>query len=617
MKKVLPQLLFIFLVLTVKAQTPHTSPVTKYPLRAVIDLTEKADPWFPVLKNQTLPKPHPGAESAMIKSLKQSLDQQYRHKRTKGGLPSAQNVNANAPVMLRNFQGNAFNFYVPNDNDVAISNGGIVASVSNTMIYGKNVTTNQQFGSSTLHALCSTLGLPSEEFDPKILYDPGSDRFIIIFLNGFTDSTSNVIVGFSQTNASNGSWNFYSLPGDALNTGLWTDFPMCSVGDNELFITVNLLYNDSSWQTGFNQSLIWQIKKQDGYTGQPLTTQLHSNIFFNGGPIRNLCPVKGGSSNYGPGAYFVSNRNFSTGTDSIFLIHVSDTINSPAQTVTIKALTSNIQYRMPLDADQPGTSEKLIVNDARTMGAFLQDDEIQFVFATLDTVSGYDGIYHGMISAVSSSPVVTANIYTIDSTDIAYPNIAYAGTAVGDRRSVIGHLYSSLTNYAGVQASVYDGTSYSAPTNVRPGLAFTNMLIGDERWGDYTGCQTKYDQPGYVWMNGSYTIFNNTTRTWIAELTVTTAAGVSTALPENTTVVFPNPAQDVATIRFNALLPGRITVSIYDNNGKKVHQVFYGAVSAGENELMFRTQQLVPGIYFVTVADEEGHEMAKEKLVKK
>jgi len=614
MKKFILIILLAVFSTALYAQLVSSSTIRYFPLKIVYDLDPAADHWTPILKNQKLPKPHPGTDAKTIREIKKSLDAKFRSLRiaSSGNKTST----ANAPVLLNNFTANGFNLYVPNDNDVAISNAGFVSSVNNTMIYGKNTVTNQIYNSITLHSLVASLGLTQEEFDPKVVYDPTADRFILAMLNGFNDTTSAIILGFSQTNVAWGLWNFYILPGDALGNNLWSDFPMISVSNEELFISVNLLYNDSTWQAGFNQSIIWQVKKDLGYNGQTLQTQLHSNINYNGSVIRNLCPVKGDIATYGPGTWFVSNRNFSAGNDTIFLLHVTDTIGSTTQQVTVQALTSPLQYRMPLDADQLGSAEKLIVNDARIMGAFLHDDNIQFVATTLDTLSGYDGIYHGKISQVSSAPVITANIYTVPNTDIAYANIAYAGTSLGDERSLFSFLYASTTLYPGTAAAVWDGLTYSPHVVLRPGSAACNMLIGDERWGDYTGCQTRYNQPGNVWINGSYTIFNGVTRTWIGEYTVNTATGMNDAVNKNEALVFPNPTLDLTTVQFNSPESGRITVRIYDNSGKMVHQLFHGSVMAGENAISFKTEALAAGMYQVVVANKDGKEIVREKLLK-
>ncbi len=606
--------LLVFIPFINQAQV-ITSPVQHFPLRKVIRLSEDLDTWFPVLLNQNLPKPHPGEDRQKAEETRQYLTAKYPE--NKNVVTAQRTVSASAPLIGRNFTGNGFNYFLPNDNDLAVSNGDYVTSIGNTTVAHRNLTTNQTYGSFTLHSMCTALGLPSEEFDPKIVYDPQADRFIVVFLNGFTDSTSSTLVGFSQTNLPNGLWNFYALPGDALNNGLWTDFPMMAVSEHELFITVNLLYNDSSWQTGFNQSIIWQINKENGYAGQTLNTVLHSNIGYNGTPIRNLCPVKGGSGPQGPGLYFLSNRNFTSGNDSVFIVEVTDTIGAAGLTVYIQHVTSPVQYRMPVNVSQYLSADKLIVNDARILGGFIEDDKIQFVFPSLDTMSGRNGIFHGVIDINSSTPMMTADVYVDAVQSLGYPNISYAGVAPGDQKSVINYLFGSASNNPGTGAVAWDPTGFSTPVIIKNGTTYTNMLIGDERWGDYTGSQRKYNQPGYVWANGSFTVAGNTTRTWVAELNTTTAIGMAETNPDTESLVFPNPSVYEAEVKFNVINPGRILIQLYDAEGRLAGTIFNGSVTAGENGIHFRTGHLAAGSYQLVITDASGGVVTKSEVVKR
>ncbi|MFN5323551.1 MAG: T9SS type A sorting domain-containing protein [Bacteroidota bacterium] len=582
------------------------------PLRGVINLEiDEHDPDVQVLR-KALPKPHPGADKQTIKKAKADLEH-YR----KVSAPSKQfksESTAPAPVMYRNFLGNGFNGYVPNDNDIAISNGDMVCSVSNSNIWSRNLNTNTTYGSYTLHSISIGLGLQQEEFDPKVFYDPQEDRFVVLFLNGFTDSTSNIVVGFSQTNLSNGAWNFYALPGDPLNNNLWTDYPMMAMTDDELFITVNLLYNDSTWQAGFNETVIWQIPKADGFQGNSLNPTLHSGIAYNGQPLRNLCPVKGGSTLYGPNMYFLSNRNFTTGNDTIFLVELSG-LAASNPTLSVTPLLSNIRYRMPLDAIQP-FQDLLIVNDARNQGAFIENNRIQFVFNTLDTITGKTGFYHGQID-LSGAPTLNGDIHSVDTLYLGYPNIAYAGTGPGDNRSIISVLLSSSTFQPGTGAILSDGNgAYSPVTVIKQGLSYTNMLNGSERWGDYTGCQTRYNLPGWVWVNGSYSLVNHTTRTWIGELTAT--SGVS--VPELNTkiadaLLFPNPSTDRTEIQFELKTDDFITLDVYDLNGKIIKHLYGGSLKSGSNSISFNTQFLTKGTYVLQINSKQSGIIANKQLV--
>ncbi len=584
--------------------------------KATLVLSDEQNDFNPQVKNRHLPKPDHGADDIEKEKAKKEIANRYPKKYA---AYDERKLNViNPPAMLRNFIGNAFNGYVPNDNDMAIGNNDRVCSVTNTTIWTKNIITNQIFGTYNLHTITSVLGLQQEEFDPKIIYDHVSNRFVFVCLNGFTDSTSNVIIGFSQSDTTNGAWNFYALPGNPLNNSLWTDFPMLSLSGNDLFITVNLLYNDSSWQTGFNESLIWQMNKYDGYNGNTLNAQLHNNILHNGAPLRNLCPVRAGWQLNSPGMTFLSNRNFSTGNDTIFLVTVSDTAFAPGQVVAVQALQSNHQYRMPVDADQPFT-DKLATNDARILGAFSNGLDIQFVGNTTDTATGNVGIYHGMIHPVGPTYTVTASTLADTAMDLAYANLAPVSNHLTNDSSIIGFLKSSATVNPGMGAVLFDGyTQYSPILNVRSGVSYISMISGTERWGDYSGCQVKYNQPGIVWVSGTYSFGNHTTRTWIAELSGNgiTDINILPAKSESANV-FPNPADENITVAFTNPQNQVLCFELYNAQNQLVHKLYNGSLVKGENEFSFALNKLNAGIYFLKVTGSKSGQVLTEKVIKR
>jgi hypothetical protein len=603
--------LFLFCSI-VFAQQPQTKSFS-IPKKGTVILDGKNDAWSPSIHNHMLPKPDGTADELLKKHVQEELQKAYPRKDVAKRTPAV----VDTPIMLRNFTGNAFNNYVPNDNDMAISDGGIVCSVTNTTIFSRNTVTSTNYGSYNLHTLTLGLGLQQEEFDPKIIYDPQANRFIAIILNGFTDSTSNLLVGFSQTDSSWGAWNFYALPGNPLADTSWTDFPMGAITEQELFITVNLLYNDSSWQSGFRQTVIWQIKKSEGYTGAALTPQLHYGISHNGIPVRNLCPVKGGSKLYGPDMYFLSNRNFAFSNDTIFLVHITDTIGAPGQSLTVDAVLSDVAYHMPVSALQPFT-DSLAVNDARLLGAFTENGLIHFVFNCLDTASGKDCIYYGLLDSTAGWNI-NGYLYTHAVRDLAYPNISYCGYDSTDNRSIIILLYSSPSNHPGTAAATFDGVNqFSGLSTVKAGQSYTNMLTGTERWGDYTGSQRRYNQNGFVWASGGYSILNHTTRTWIAELVpdiTTNIPAIASAVDEGT-VLFPNPSSDRISVEFNNSENRYLVFEIYNSAGRLVKNLFRGAVIKGNNEFSFSTAALPSGNYILRIASGSGENIVTKKFVK-
>ncbi|MEZ5014183.1 MAG: hypothetical protein R2794_07815 [Chitinophagales bacterium] len=72
---------------------------------------------------------------------------------------------------------------VPNDNDLAISNGGKIISVINSSIYIYDMD-GTFLQTLSLAAFADTLDIPDIKFDPKVVYDPVNDKFIITTASG-------------------------------------------------------------------------------------------------------------------------------------------------------------------------------------------------------------------------------------------------------------------------------------------------------------------------------------------------------------------------------------------------------------------------------------------------
>jgi Secretion system C-terminal sorting domain len=609
-------LAFVILFCTnIVAQTKPTNKRFIIKKAATVNMGAIKEDWNPVIQNIEQPKPDGKSEKGKRNAIKDSLALVYPKKKIASNLKSPTPIPA--PYLGQNLQGNVYNSSTPNDNDIAISNGNKLISVQNSTVFKYDIDSGITLGYISLTGFASVLANPNSKFDPKVIYDPIQDKFILVFLNGYTPTTSSITVAFSTSDDPNGTWNMYELPGNPLSNGLWTDYPMIAMTNQELFITANLIYPDSSWQTGFNESIIWQVNKNSGYTGLPIQTLLHNNINTAGRPVRNLCPVKGGIDIYGPDMYFVSERNLDPQNDSIFLVYLNDTIGAPGQAITITSLVSARSYFMPPQAAQPGAGVQLLeTNDSRILGAFIENDKIQFVNNCLDTATGNAAVYHGIINDVSTTPYVTANIISDSLLEIGYPNISYAGSGTTDYTSIISFNHSALTVFPGVSALTCDGNgNYSAFTTVKAGANYFSILAGNERWGDYSGSQRKYNQPGRVWVNGMWGNASKKNTTWIGELSLSSLAGINTPTPTselNQVSLYPNPTADLMNVTLSLDASDILTFEVLDVTGKQVKILLQDKVKAGKNNFSFSTSPLSTGIYFLKITS-----ATKEILTKK
>ncbi|HEX2900841.1 MAG TPA: hypothetical protein VHS96_14055, partial [Bacteroidia bacterium] len=245
MKKQL--LLFCMVLAWVPAlmgQKGAESRLVKTPLQATVNMREIKEDFHPLMVRLEAPFPGGNSEKAWLAAEKERLMARYQPPAL-----NAQKVDSTAPSpwMGDNFATNHVINGVPNDNDMAISNGGKIVSVINSNIYMHDEYGATLMANVSLDAWSAALNLNGDKFDPRALYDPIHDRFIIACLNGFLNTTSYVVVGFSQTNDPTGTWNLYALPGDPNLDTLWTDYPIMALTEHELFLTGNLLYNNQPW----------------------------------------------------------------------------------------------------------------------------------------------------------------------------------------------------------------------------------------------------------------------------------------------------------------------------------------------------------------------------------
>lgn len=609
------------------AQTGNGRIVTT-PLAGTVRLRDVDDKYNAQVFSLEAPEPDGEEEQEDFRALKAAVERNFPHRRAntvnmKGAKTSA---SVPQPIIARGFEPDS-NTAIPPDNYMAANNGVDGVNVHNSMISTVNTFTGALQTRVSLFNFTSSVGLGSKPFggdyyryDPKVMYDPEADRFFFVTLAG-VDAYNHIILGFSQSSDPTGDWNFYQLPGDYAGDVSWFDYPTIAITHNEVFLTGNKLNHRSSFMTGFRKSVIYQIRKQDGYNGQTLTSRIWDNVNYGGAPLRNLFPVTGGGSLKGPEQYFLSLRNVDPLNDSVFLVKLGDTINGANNAISVAPMKSNLTYGFPPNGRQPGIKDKLQTNDARVLGAFVEGGEIQFVSTTLQPATGADAIYHGIIRNYTSSPTVTASYITVDTMDFGYPNISYSGTNGGAITSIISFDYSGPSYYPGVAAVFWDGTAHSDLLEVRKGDSCIKMFPDPDsiqRWGDYTGSQPRWNVIGHVWIVGLYGKRDRSYGDWMALLRSPYSVGVPSvpSPPDQASTLYPNPSFSFFRLRFKLAEDAKLRFAIYSLSGALVDELVEAHCERGENELQFNTASLPPGHYFIRGRTPNGEALLNKTFVK-
>jgi hypothetical protein len=518
------------------------------------------------------------------------------------------------PMVVGGFIG-ALNEATPNDNNMAINNDSFVVSVLNSLIGVYNANTGLLKKNWFLEYLPldpkntkpgSGIAPLNRSYDPKVVFDPVSNRFIVVYLEGDGSNDTRIIIAFSKTNLPLDGWNIYKLNGNPFGGKFWTDYPMIAINGEDLFVTVNLLKDSTDWRDGFTQSVIWQVQKSKGYAADSLEYNLWSNLKHNNKSIWNICPVQESEQPGSAGLYLLSVRPGDVANDTVFLHHISDNYSSGKAQYSYKILKSNRQYGVPPAAPQKVNGFRLQTNDARVLGAFYNNNKIQFVQTSRNAINGNSSIYHGIIQDPHVlAPSVTANIISYDSLDLAYPTIVNAGNQTWGQQSLITFSHSGLKTFPGTSVIYFDNNGqYSDLIRVKQGQGIINSFIPDtvERWGDYTSIQRRYNNKNEYWLAGSFGKSNDKVGTWIGKITMNDPSVAIDRIQNNSmgAEAYPNPVVDVFMIPFETEAAATIKIEITDMIGKTVMVLEENKI-AGDQKAFINVSGFSTGVYYYSV----------------
>ena len=218
-------------------------------------------------------------------------------------------------------------------------------------------------------------------------------------------------------------------------------------------------------------------------------------------------------------------------------------------------------------------------------------------------------MYHGIIDDLED-PSLSGHVITDGVLEFGFPNIASMGKSLRSNAMIINFNHTSPEHFAGNAAVYYnDELEYGPVQLLVEGETYVDMVSQNqdinERWGDYIGLQRKYNETSRAWAAGYIGFSNRRAGTWITEMATPLDGfvGVKDAPSLSETMVFPNPASQQISFKFNSE-SSNVKATILDINGALVKSLAQGAVAPGENVISFDIQSLAAGVYFIHVEDE-------------
>ncbi len=529
---------------------------------------------------------------------------------------------ASTAYIESSFAGCTYDGGSPSDNTVAVSKAGFVVASANSSVnfYDKS---NNRIKTYTLPAFAKDPTTFS--YDPKVLYDWVYDRFILVFLEGKTASTSKIVICFSTSGDPTGKWFVYHLNGNANNQGVWFDFPNIGISENDLFVCGNK-FTDAGASRG---SVIFQIVKMNGYKGggslkykiyDTLETQFQDPLF-------SLYPASHGQALIGPGMYFVN--SIKNGGSEIDISQITDSLNSGKAVFKVSQYNTNFNYNVPFSTLMKGApnQKQLSNNDCRILGALTLKNYIFFCFHADIGTKGYSSLilcrFNTKTGAIDSS---TLSGYQ---TSFGFPNIASIGFGDWDHTLVMTFLASSNKMYPSCYyTTIEQNLSWAQPTLIKSGDWYYNSqgTQNDERWGDYTGvcrwngnfCPAAVTHTSFAQKNVSTpNVTLGDYANWTTRLLYCNPNDIEKPVePAFNTTLYPNPVNlEYAHLDFSIKHREKIKIDVYNTEGKWLKTLSNDILPEGKYSFMIETSSLPNGIYYIHIVNGKMQNLNTQKLV--
>ena len=413
----------------------------------------------------------------------------------------------------------------------------------------------------------SGTGLSGTPFDPHVLYDSVSGRWIATVNADARSATSKVWFAMSATNDPTGAWTFYQFVADGTGS-TWADYQGFGVNNTWIAITKNMYRVHGGQLVG---AKMWVIDKSAALMGGPLTVTVFSPGFDTSGGVNGstLKPALTYSAAE-PTLFIVDNSGWTSGgTALIRLSRITGTGAAPAWSVVpgssftgpspgptgLFAVANNFSFTQ-IQAPQFGTSATIDTGDTRASDSVYRNGGLWFAHSgglpSSGTVNRTAVFWYQVDPSAMPSPIVQSGVLDGGAgVHHFFPSIA--ANAAND--ALLGFSRSDASRFVeAVTAGRFEGDplgSMAGPSVLKAGEGCYLKTFGGRvnRWGDYSASSIDPTDDLTFWTVQEYATIpspatscaDNSGRwgTWwgmSAATTTTTSSTTSTSSTTTTTI---------------------------------------------------------------------------------
>jgi PEP-CTERM motif len=336
--------------------------------------------------------------------------------------------------------------------------------------------------------------LPSDNFDPRVTYDPFTQRWYVLETDDRASANNRYLFAISDSADPTGGWTSFAIDSDASGTR-WADYPMLGFNADAVYLSANMFDNASGTQTATS---VVVLPKADLLAPTPTVA---NRTEFQNIPISQLSfsPQQTVDlDNSGGTAFMASDTGIGTFVEL-------PTVQDPSGTPTLGGLVPaglvfvDAAGGLPTDAEQPGGAQALdVIGQRFTSNLVLQNGSLWGVRMVSDV--GGETTAQWFEFDPDSRIVLQSGVISEPGLNLIYPSIAVnefdrvviGFTGVGESE------FASA--YAVVGETVGGETTFGDPILLRAGESSYEMVFNDRnRWGDYSATVVDPENPNVFW----------------------------------------------------------------------------------------------------------------------
>lgn len=377
--------------------------------------------------------------------------------------------------------------FVPPDPELAAGPSHVIAVV-NTRFAIYNTSGTELVNNSFTSFFASLSGCNGSLFDPNVLYDEATGRYILgidrVASGGYSGSA--YCIGVSASGDPTGNWYLYRFAMNNANANTWMDYPHAGVGRDAIYMGGNIF--SSVPPISFQEGRVWAFDKAAMYAGNPAGAA-EASLGDRGSPQPLNLHGYGQGTWPSTGPHYIAADPYDGNTVTLYTWNNALSGGSLALFVNLNLETATgVTSGMPVNTTQQG-GNSIQANDWRT-----RDLEYRNGYGWLtDSISCNAGgstvncVRWAQVN-LAAGTITQAGVYASDNTHRIFPNLA------------VNHCNDMAVGYTKSSSSMFPGVWYTGRLNSDPAgalqseaqlkageVAYTAFDSPPYRWGDYTG----------------------------------------------------------------------------------------------------------------------------------